>query len=669
VLTSGDSQTEGASLPPIRKRLNPPHRTWWKRPVFGIGLPLAVGLVHVALVAPHYFVGSFDDDASYILTARALVAGQGLAGHVASGAVVSGSYAPGYSALMAPLVWIWPHSFLPLRLLSVVFFGLTFVLTWIYLGRRGIGEGPRVAALGLLALGPPLATYGSMVMAETPFLATLLVLLILVDKWDRESRVWTRTGVGVIAAAGALIWLKEAGVGVVAGLLLWLLLRPQGGRRLARPFAVGLGVVALLLPVVAARLVAGVPVTGSRYSSELGAFYQGNLVDRVVHVIPHSTWHLLATAIPATLVPYLSPIPFKGHWARLWEVVSWQVTLFILLGAVVWFRKHRDAALTVVAVYLLETVFWPEVNERRAILVVPVLAAWYVLGVVTAWKPVRSWSANRGQLMPARMVAAALAVAVVVGPLVPQMPRDYLFKLGQNSSHFEGSRYASLLSHLGTPSDIVETDYLSSTALFTGHRTAWTAFNGAVTACYLPALEGQLAADKAAFLLLGNVNKPGVLDSPCLFSYASSSPGAVRLLHTSRDNATVFELIGPGTGNPTLTDLTSAVGPVASSAGRSTILEWNWGRPEAVDQVTVGEAAFTRGETASVSVELRRPDGVWSVADSASSPLGDERGAAPYLLATFPAGEPATAMRVVMSGPGSGGPFTIEDVHALGPDS
>jgi len=26
-------------------------------------------------------------------------------------------------------------------------------------------------------------------------------------------------------------------------------------------------------------------------------------------------------------------------------------------------------------------------------------------------------------------------------------------------------------------------------------------------------------------------------------------------------------------------------------------------------------------------------------------------------------------MRVVMSGPGSGGPYTIEDVHALGPDS
>ncbi len=674
VLTSGDSHTKGAPLS-IRNRLYPPHRPWWKRPVVGVGIPLAVGLVHVALVAPHYFVGSFDDDASYILTARALLAGQGLTGHVVSGAVVSGSYPPGYSAVIAPLVWIWPHSFLPLRLLSTAFFALMFILTWIYLGRRGVGEGPRIVTLGLLALGPPLATYGSMVMAETPFLATLLVLLLLVDQWDRESRVWTWNGLGVIVAAGALIWLKEAGVGIVAGLLLWLLVHPQGGRhlqggrRLVRPATVGLGVVALLLPVLVARLIAGIPLTGSRYSSELGSFYRGNLANRVASVIPHSTWHLLATAIPATLVPYLSPIPFTGAWSHLWKVVSWQVTLFIVLGAIVWFRRHRDAALAVVAVYLLETVLWPEVNERRAILVVPVLAAWYALGVVTAWRAVRSWSAARRKLTQARVVAAALAVGVVVGPLIPQMPRDYLFSLGQNSSRFAGSRYVSLLSHLGVPSDVVETDYLSSTALFTGHRTAWTAFNGALTACYSPALEGQLATDKAGFLLLGDVNKPGLLDSPCLLTYASSSPGAVRLLHTGRDDATVFELIGPGTGNPTLTDLTRDVGPVSSRAGSATILEWAWGKPSPVDQVTVGEAAFDSGGTASVSVELQRPDGVWSVADSAFSPVGDEKAAAPYLLARFPAGDTATALRVVMSGSGSGGPYSIDDVHALGPAS
>ncbi len=487
-----------------------------------------MGLLHVALVAPHYFVGSFDDDANYILTARALLAGQGLTGHVASGAVVAGLYPPGYSALIAPLLWIWPHSYVPLRLLSVICYGLVFVLTWIYLGRRRVSEGIRVVTLGLLALGPPLATFGSMVMAETPFLVAFLGLLLLVDRWDQESTVWTRTGLGVILVSGALVWLKEAGIGVVAGLVLWLLLKPQGpyrANRIRRPLAVSLGVVALLLPVLVARLIAGVPaLTGSRYSTELGAYYHGNLVHRVVYVLPHSGWHLLVTAIPATLTPYLSPLPIAGSDSDLWKLLSVLTTVMILLGAVVWFRRYRDCAVAMVPVYLLETIFWPEVNERRVILVLPVLAAWWAVGAGAVWGAIRAWSSQRRMLPWARVLAVTLVLGIVVVPLGPQFPRDYLFNLGQSSSQFEGSRYADVLSHLGVPSDVVETDYLSSTALFTGHRTAWTAFLAATGSCYYPGLAGAIKQDAAAFLLLGDVNKPGILDSPCLLQYVVVEP-------------------------------------------------------------------------------------------------------------------------------------------------
>jgi hypothetical protein len=116
-----------------------------------------------------------------------------------------------------------------------------------------------------------------------------------------------------------------------------------------------------------------------------------------------------------------------------------------------------------------------------------------------------------------------------------------------------------------------------------------------------------------------------------------------------------------------LTDLTADVNPASSSANGSTVVQWDWGRPLTVDQVTVGEAAFTAGPTASVEVDLQHPDGSWTVAARTASPVGDERAAAPYLLATFPDGETATAMRVVVSG--SGGTVNVEDVHALGPAS
>ena len=384
VLTSTGTIAAAGDGPGAGVDLGAPRRSWWRRPAVAVGMPLLLGLVHVAVVAPHYFVGSFDDDAGYILTARALLAGQGLTGHLTSGVGVAAVYPPGYGALLTPLLWLWPHSFLPLRLLSTACYAALFPLLWIYLGRRRLGEGTRTAALLVLALGPVLATYGSMVMAETPFLVLLVGLLLLVDRWVTERRVVTRTGVGVAVTAAAMVWCKEAGIGLVAGLLLWLLLR-RGRGTIGRMALILGGVAALVAPVVVARLAAGVPVAGARYSQELGGYYHGGLVDRLIHVAPHALWQLVSTALPATMVPYLSPLPIHGHAPDLWKVLSWQVSILTVVGAVGWARRHRDAAVVMVPVYLGETLLWPYINERRVILVLPLLAAWYVLGAKAVW--------------------------------------------------------------------------------------------------------------------------------------------------------------------------------------------------------------------------------------------------------------------------------------------
>jgi hypothetical protein len=735
---------------------------------------MLLGLLHVALVAPHYHVGSFDDDASYILTAKALLSGHGLNGTLASGQTISGLYPPGYPALLAPLLWLWPHTFAPLRLLSVLCFAGLFPLTWTYLNRRGVSPGLRSATLVLLALGPPLATFASMVMAETPFLVVLMVLLLLVDRWDRQDRAWTGTALGVVLTAAGLVWLKQAGIGLVAGLLIWLALhhRPQ---RLRRVLAVAVGVGVLLAPVVIARALAGIPLAGARYSSELGIYYHGGLANRLLHVLPHSTWHLLATAIPATLVPYLEPLPLSRHWADFWIYLSWQVTILAAVGAVAWYRRYRDAALPMVLVYLAQSVLWPQVNERRAILVVPILAAWYVIGACSAWRavvgvvgagvaerapapvavagpvgtgilPIRprslhslraagplpdpppaeatiaaarygpaaaptaqaSLAAARLPARPSRpavaaageaesgmaaravapfseadrrrrstarpgllltLVAAVLVLVAVVGPLVAQMPRDYLFSWGRSSSQFGGSRYAALLSRVGAPADVVETDYTSTTALFTGHRTANTAFLNEFTQCDQSIASAAIEADNAGYLLLGDVNKPRVLDNGCLLGQASTNPWAVPLLHTSRDDGFVFELIGPGTGHPGLTNLNAGVQSRDSTVATSSVLEYDWPGSRSVQQVSLGEAALAGTPTTSVEVDLRGTDGRWQKVAAAPSAVGDGRGRAPYLEASFADGVPATGMRIVVTGAQPGAPASISDVAALGPSA
>jgi hypothetical protein len=625
----------------------------------------------VALVAPHYFVGSFDDDAGYILTARALLAGHGLTAHLANGTTVAGSYPPGYSALLAPMIWIWPHTFVPLRMFSTLCYALLFPLTWLYLGRRRVSEGVRVAALVVLALGPPLATFGSMVMAETPYLLLLVALLLWVDRWERQPRVWTGAGVGVILATGGLVWLKEAGVGVAAGVVLWLLLtRPV--RWAAKAAAVAGGVTALLVPVMTARLVAGVPLAGSRYSEELGGFYQGGLVDRLIHVAPHALWQLTSTALPTTLVPYLTPLPVRGHAPDLWKVLSWQVTICCVAGAVVWARRHRDAALVIVPVYLAETLLWPYVNERRVILTVPVLAAWYVLGAVALWQVLtartRALRRRSFERPPSRpwvppVVGGVFAALVVAVPLIVQMPRDYLLSYGQDTSRFPGSRYVGLLAHVGTPAEVVETDYQSSTALFTGHDTATLAFEDTMTSCDAATWRAALASDHAGYLLVGDVNKPDLLDRPCLYQAAASGPWAVQLLHTNRDDASVFELIGPGTGHPGLRDLTALARPSRSTGpGGVSIIEWDWATPAAVSQVSVGEAGSTLS-TSHVALQVRDAGGTWRTLAAAPSGVGDAVRSAPYLLAS-PGGAKATAVRLLISGTGRP---EAADVHALGP--
>src|SRR5581483_4827514 len=178
-----------------------------------------------ALVAPHYFVGSFDDDSSFVLTAQALLHGQGLTGHLTSGGVVVSLYPPGFSAVLVPLVWVWPHTFLPLRLLSVAAYAATFPLLWAYLKRHCVGEGVRSAALMVLALGPPFATFASMVMAESTYLVILLLLLLMLDRWAAEGRVWSGSAAATVGLAAALMWVKQAGVGFVAGIALWLIIR------------------------------------------------------------------------------------------------------------------------------------------------------------------------------------------------------------------------------------------------------------------------------------------------------------------------------------------------------------------------------------------------------------------------------------------------------------
>ena len=525
-----------------------------------------------------------------------------------------------------------------------------------------------------MALTPSFATFGSMVMAETPFLVLFVVMLLLLERWEHSIRTLSALGVGVIVSVAGLVWLKEAALAMIPGVVIWLLWQHKARKAVA----VAAGTLVLLVPVAIARIAAGVPLAGARYSQELGTYYSNGLFDRIGHVAHGFTWWF-STALPATVIPSGSPFPQGGGLEDVLAVISWHVALFTVVGFVMWFRHHRDATVVIVPLYVAETLLWPNVNERRVILVLPVILALYVLGGWTIARFILDWARRRQWQRPrlAPIGLCVLAALLIVAPLGAQFGRDYLFADGQSSSKPDGSRYMALLAALGRPGDVVETDYRSTVALFTGHRTANTAFVSTLQTCDDAVTDVSLSQDNSGFLLIGAVNKPDLIDSPCLFEQATSESWAVRLLRTDVDQASVFELIGPGTAHPDLVDATadaalSASGPLlsqpiepagdgdnagASSATTATggtgVLTWTWNQPSSIKQVSVGDAGADSGPTGQVSVELLTPSGQWVPAAAVSDrSVGDAPGAAPYLLASFDQGIEATALRVVIHGEG-----------------
>jgi hypothetical protein len=632
-----------------------------------------LAVVHARATWPHYHVGSFDDDAGYVEVARAIAHGHGLTGRLAAGVPMVASYPPGYALVLAPIALVSGSAYAAFRGLSAGLAGVLVLLVWWYLRRRGVPAWAAVAVLVLLALNPVLGTFSMMVMAELPFLVLLMGVLFAIDRWQSSPGVLSAAGVATVVGSAALVWTKEAGAGLVIGFVLWLLVR----RDTRRALALAAGSFALFLPVLVARLAEGVDPLGSRYANEFGFAFRGGAVHNVLHAL--STYANLA--LPQTVVPTsVSPLPMFGWASVALDVFGTLTAPLVVIGFVVWCRRHPDAMCVAVPVYLLTTLVFPYTNERRLVLILPFVLAWYVLG----WGAVIAWlgSRLRGPAPRPALWAVPLVVPLVI--LVPQFGRDYLYDLGHGSSQPRSAPYTRFLAQAGAPHDVVETDYVWTTSLFTGHRTAPGAFYLA-RSCAPADLGRGLARDQPSFLLSAAfTNTPGP-GSPCLLAYAAADQSAVRIFRTAFDDASVFEFVGPGTAQPTLADLTGParptgpkVGifqalpqgpgdpggpyPIVTPVGGAAAVTWDWGTVRHVAQVSLGQAFAPAGGVKSVAVSLRGADGQWRTVASAGGAVGDQ-GVVPYLLQAV--STTASALRVEVRTV-TDTPVYLLDTHALG---
>lgn len=670
------------------------------QPLMIVAALTALAVVHTTTVWRRYSVGSFDDDASYLLVAKALAAGHGLTARllpgVPLGVPLAGTYPPGYSALLAPLTFVAGDSDVPFRLLSTACLVAVLPMTWVLMRRRSLNLPQSAAVLGLLGLNPVLATYSSMVMAELPFLVALMGLILLADRWDRSGA--RLDGLWVVLAAASLVYLKQAGLGVVGGLVLWLLLR----RERTRAVVAGAVSALLLSPVVLARLLTSTPLVGARYSLDLSSSSPGGIGDR-----PHTALTALGewprVALSSGLVPWHwvgSPftkpgaLDATGPVALVIQCVRWSVPAAVVVGAVVWAGRHRTKPEPFfVGVYFLQTLAFPFINERRSILLLPIFIAFGVVGASWLTSQLhRLLHSKRLATTPLVLVASGLTVL-----LLSQFTRDYLYAAGASSSRPKGADYNAILADAGSSTDIVETNFVWTTALYTGKRTSSNAssYNPALStrssaACEARILQASVFDDVAGFILAANLGN-SEHEADCVRSTLDAAPWAVHLLSSAVDAADVYELIGPGTAHPNLIDLADSVTPAGlnatdhpismptvtstdseqdSRSGRgystagidSAALTYRWSTPTAVVQLSLGSVDAPAGSR--VSLQLLDRQGEWTTVESTRET--PQAGCLGYQLVPLPA-RISWGARVFASGAqGQHLHLRVRDFHALG---
>lgn len=151
-------------------------------------LVVALGLHSIlALLRFNAFpVGAYVDDAHYVVLAEALATGQGFCLVNFPEPQAELMFPPGWPLLLSPLVALFPGSFTPLKLLSLLL-NLASILLAYRLAAPRLQRPFLGLLLVLMAIHPALVGSSGMVMSEAAYLFASLLALNLFELWLRQS--------------------------------------------------------------------------------------------------------------------------------------------------------------------------------------------------------------------------------------------------------------------------------------------------------------------------------------------------------------------------------------------------------------------------------------------------------------------------------------------------
>ena len=253
-----------------------PGSRWLGLPVEGMSAHLGYLLLIVGFSGVwclirfnHIPVGSFFDDAHYLVLAESLATGRGYQLINFPHAPVETAFPPGWPLLLMPVTAVFPGSLFWPKLLAFAFWLAAIPLVNRLLGSRL----PAFLALPffvIFALNPHLVGMADTVMSEAAYLFFTLLALVFLQQWvaQPEKRTsWRLLALG--AATFAALLVRTIGVALVVVVVVSLL-RNLRGRPLRWLFlAVGLATAVFALLALFNQRLGGTLIFSQTYSEHL----------------------------------------------------------------------------------------------------------------------------------------------------------------------------------------------------------------------------------------------------------------------------------------------------------------------------------------------------------------------------------------------------------------
>lgn len=314
---------------------------------------LAIG---IAAVAP-YPVGAFQDDAMYVVLARALASGEGYRFINLPGSPAATHFPPGYPAFLALVSFVapaFPRNLVAFKMANAALLAVAAGFGYLLARRRLLMPEPAAVLATLMgALALPALLLSGMVLSETLLLALLLPALLLAERAVADAR----PGSGKLAVLGLLggtmALVRTVGIAFPLGVALVLLL---AGRRM-RAAAIVLGVTTVVLMPwqwwVATHAAEMPTLLAGKYGSYGGWLGSAGGVGALVAVAAASVGRNL-TELWGMTGTLFSPVP--AYPVR--PLASGVVVALLAAGA--WRVRHRaPATVAVLVVYFGIVMLWP----------------------------------------------------------------------------------------------------------------------------------------------------------------------------------------------------------------------------------------------------------------------------------------------------------------------